>query len=441
MNTPIADFVRSYAESEKTRLHMPGHKGIPALGPEPLDITEIPGADVLYHASGVIAESERHAARLFGSANTLYSAEGSSLCVRAMLYLALQYARLTRRSARILAGRNAHSAFLSGAALLDLDVDWLRGTELLCCAPGPEALEERLASGDYAAVYLTSPDYLGHTAGIAALAAVCHRHGALLLIDNAHGAYLKFLTPSRHPLDLGADLCCDSAHKTLPVLTGGAYLHLSKGCPASLRTRAEAALRLFASTSPSYLILQSLDLANRALAGNFPMHLTVCAARVDALKQRLRAAGWLLEGDEPLKLTLCPKKRGYTGTELAAYLESRGLVCEFADPDYAVFMFSPLNQAEDFERLERVLLSLHARTPVKSPPPVLQRTERVLTPREAMLAPFETLPAAKCLGRVLAAPTVSCPPAVPVLLCGERVDAAALAVFDYYGIEKLDVVK
>ena len=72
---------------------------------------------------------------------------------------------------------------------------------------------------------------------------------------------------------------------------------------------------------------------------------------------------------------------------------------------------------------------------------MLQRTERVLTPREAMLAPFETLPAAKCLGRVLAAPTVSCPPAVPVLLCGERVDAAALAVFDYYGIEKLDVVK
>ena len=91
------------------------------------------------------------------------------------------------------------------------------------------------------------------------LADICHEHGVLLLVDNAHGAYLKFLTPSRHPLDLGADLCCDSAHKTLPTLTGCAYLHVSKSAPRELADYGKEALRLFGSTSPSYLMLASLD--------------------------------------------------------------------------------------------------------------------------------------------------------------------------------------
>ena len=89
MTTPIIDFVRRYAEKNGPRMHMPGHKGQAVVGPEALDITEIRGADELYHARGVIRESEENAAALFGSARTLYSAEGSSLCIRAMLYLAL----------------------------------------------------------------------------------------------------------------------------------------------------------------------------------------------------------------------------------------------------------------------------------------------------------------------------------------------------------------
>ena len=109
------------------------------------------------------------------------------------------------------------------------------------------------------AVYITSPDYLGGVQDIAALAEVCHARGVPLLVDNAHGAYLKFLSPSRHPLDLGADMCCDSAHKTLPVLTGGAYLHVAKGAMAAYEAEARHSLAVFGSSSPSYLILQSLD--------------------------------------------------------------------------------------------------------------------------------------------------------------------------------------
>ena len=106
MDTPICDFVRAYRERNPMRLHMPGHKGIPFLGPEPLDLTEMTGADDLYHPEGIIAQSEENAAALFGSGKTCYSTEGSSQCIRAMLYLALQYAHRDGKNPRILAGRN-----------------------------------------------------------------------------------------------------------------------------------------------------------------------------------------------------------------------------------------------------------------------------------------------------------------------------------------------
>ncbi|MBQ6274872.1 MAG: amino acid decarboxylase [Oscillospiraceae bacterium] len=443
MKTPICDFVRDYAAASPVRLHMPGHKGKALLGPEALDITEIPGADVLYRAKGVIRQSEENAAALFGSARTLYSAEGSSLCIRAMLQLAQLYARLQGRRPRIAAGRNAHRVFLEAAALLDLEIRWLGDAqELLSCQIRPEALEALFADEKTAptAVYVTSPDYLGNCAALAALAEFCHRNGALLLVDNAHGAYLKFLSPSRHPLDLGADLCCDSAHKTLPVLTGGAYLHLSQSCPQALLPMAEQALSLFASTSPSYLILQSLDAANALLAGDYPVRIADIAAKLEALKAALQSAGWTLSGTEPLKLTFRPKSRGYTGEELGALLGQAGIVCEFADPDCLVLMFSPACGADAFSRLQDALGRIPPRAPLREAAPPLPPPAPVLSPREALLSPFETLPVEAALGRILASPSVGCPPAVPILICGERIGPEALALFRYYGIETVDVI-
>ena len=442
MHTPICDFVRSYAASEALRLHMPGHKGQPLLGPEALDITEIPGADVLYRARGVIRESEENAARLFGSARTLYSTEGSSLCIRAMLQLAQLYARLRGEKPRIAAGRNAHRVFLEAAALLDLEIRWLgEGQELLSCPLTAEAVAALFAEAEPpAAVYVTSPDYLGGCAELAAIGEICHQNGALLLVDNAHGAYLKFLSPSRHPLDLGADLCCDSAHKTLPALTGGAYLHLSQSCPRELLPMGEQALSLFASTSPSYLILQSLDLVNALLTGDYPARIADTAARLDGLKTQLRAEGWTLTGTEPLKLTLCPKSRGYTGEELGELLQQAGIVCEFADPDYLVLMFTPACGADAFPRLLDALQAVPSRAPLREAAPPLPPPAPVLTPREALLSPFETVPVEKALGRILASPSVGCPPAVPILICGERIGAEALRLFAYYGIETVDVL-
>ena len=445
MNTPICDFARRYADSGALRLHMPGHKGAALLGPEPYDLTEIDGADSLYEASGIIRESEENASSLFGC-STLYSAEGSSLCIRAMLYLTVIYARQKGQRPLIAAGRNAHKAFVSAAALLDLELSWLYPEEnasYLICRPDPEKLDAFLARAPEkpAAVYITSPDYLGNTADIEGLARVCHRHGVLLLVDNAHGAYLKFLPRSRHPMDLGADLCCDSAHKTLPVLTGGAYLHLASGLPELFFRQAKNALCLFGSTSPSYLILQSLDRANRYLAEGYRERLAAFMKETAALKERLSCRGYTLVGDEPLKLTLAAKDYGYSGTALAALLRERGIVCEFADPDFLVLMLTPETGSAGLAMLEKALLSLPRRPALSEKAPGFCRAERVMSIREASLSPSEIVPVSACAGRVLAAANVGCPPAVPIVVCGERIDEAALRCFAYYGIKDCAVVK
>jgi len=442
MNTPICDFVLDYQLSNPVRMHMPGHKGKKLIGPENDDLTEIEGADVLYRSRGIIRESEENAARLFGAARTVYSAEGSSLCIRAMLYLALLTAKEKGIPARLLAGRNAHRTLMTAAALLDVEIDWLMpGKDLLSCDVTGKQLDEALQNGPYMAVFLTSPDYLGRCADLRAAADACRRHGVPLLVDNAHGAYLKFLPEDRHPLTLGADACCDSAHKTLSCLTGAAYLHLSENAPASWAEQAEQAMSLFASTSPSWLILQSLDRMNDELTGKWRANLEWTAEAVRRVKEALREEGWKLTGDEPMKLTLNAAERGYTGKELLKILRGAGIECEFADREYLVLMPSPETSGEEWERLWTALREIPRREPLAEKKPALPVPERVMSIREAMLSPQETLPAGRAVGRVLADACVSCPPAVPVVIAGERITKEAAACMVYYGIEDCQAVK
>ncbi|MBP3919200.1 MAG: amino acid decarboxylase [Clostridia bacterium] len=450
MTTPILDFAASYAASAPIRLHMPGHKGEPLTGSQAYDITEIDGADVLYHADGIIRESEENAAALFGTYRTFYSCEGSSLCIRAMLQLALLDAKRYGRSQVVLAARNAHKGFLCTAALLDFPIVWLyppdndRNSSILSCRVTPDMLRCALREMDTppAAVYLTSPDYLGNLCDIRALAEVCHAFGAPLLCDNAHGAYTHFLPESLHPMDLGADLCCDSAHKTLPALTGAAYLHISKNASARVyfAKEAERVLSLFASTSPSYLILQSLDALNACLCAEYPAQLLESVSALAAIRQKLQNSGYTVIGDEPQKLTLAPKSRGYTGVSLAAALSAHHIIPEFYDPDYLVLMNAPAIPRAALDRTAEILCALPKKPPIAEQPPMPRRLKTVCTPREAMLAPSVTLPLDACIGRVLASPGVSCPPAVPIAVCGEMLDEEAAAMFRYYGIQNCTVM-
>ena len=471
MNTPIVDFVRRYAASGTSRLHMPGHKGQSLLGCEPWDITEIKGADELYEAEGIIAQSEANATRLFGTAHTYYSTEGSSQCIRAMLCLALQAAPRTEQRPVLLAARNAHKALLYAAALLDFDIQWLwpapEDTGALCSCPvQPEALSaalEQLAGQGRTpfGVYVTSPDYLGGMQDIAALSAVCDAHGVPLLVDNAHGAYLRFLPGgSRHPIGLGAAMCCDSGHKTLPVLTGGAYLHLGPKAPVQNEAAVRNALALFGSTSPSYLILQSLDKCNQYLAEGYPLRLAKCCGVLTHLRQALneaaQAAGaalpLALDGParEPMKLTLDAAALGLTGRQLAETLRQSRMECEYADPRYVVLMFTPENPAQDYQRLFAALEPLCKAFTAPATLPeehreqfaaLAQQAKPRCTVRQAVFAPQETIPAAKALGRICAMPTVSCPPAIPLVVSGEEIGPEALELFAAYGVETVSVIQ
>lgn len=464
MNTPIYDFVENYRESDAVRLHMPGHKGVPGpLGVEPMDITEIDGADVLSQACGIIAESEANAGSLFGC-RTLYSTEGSSLCVRAMVFLLKMTALHRGVTPRILAARNVHRSFLDAVALLDIEVDWIMPKASgdngaysyeSCEIDGPELaemLEQLRESGRMpSAVYITSPDYLGNCADVAALAEVCHSNGCFLAVDNAHGAYLKFLAESAHPMDLGADVCCDSAHKTLPVLTGGAYLHLSRNMDPNL---AERAMAMFATTSPSYLILQSLDLCNAYLeeeGASFER----TAQRVAALREELTKAGYKTEGTEPWKITLEADKAFSDGDTLAETLLKYGIAVEYHDDRHVVMMFSAKTTEGEFALVGSVLEEITAAQSSEDEADAAEASDegeetitneagesadtedeesqsdvtdvatripvpvQVLTPAEAIWAESEYVDTSQCVGRVLAEPLVHMPPCVPVYMCGE----------------------
>ena len=444
MSTPICDFVRRYTQSEPVRFHMPGHKGVPVLGFEPYDITEIEGADELFTASGIIAESEAQAGALFG-AHTIYSTGGSTLCIQTMLHLAVRYAVSKGKAPCILAGRNAHKAFINAAALLDIDICWLypeNNDSYISCPITAQQVKSSLQNGGKkpVAVYLTSPDYLGNMLDIQAIAEVCHQAGVLLLVDNAHGAYLKFLPQSRHPIDLGADLCCDSAHKTLPVITGGAYLHISHDAPSTLAQQSKTSMSLFGSSSPSYLILQSLDAANDRMTA-FRAALVRFLPEKETLVQRLAGHGYALTGDEPLKITLCPKPFGYTGMRIAEILEENGIYPEFYDPDHVVLMLSPENSAGSLWHLENTLCSLERRIPITELPPCVPRPDMAIKPHQALFSESETLPIEDCLGRISAAAAISCPPAIPLAVCGERIDQHVVDCLRYYGVASCAVIK
>ena len=441
MKTPIVSFLKSYQEKSPVRMHMPGHKGAGILGFEGMDLTEIYGADELFAAEGIIKESEQNASNLFGCP-TYYSTQGSTLCIQTMCTILCQDAKSKGKKPKILAGRNAHRSFIHAAALLDFEIEWLYGnSDYLSCKIHAEDLEKAIIESLPTAVYLTNPDYLGNLLDIKSLASVCKKHNVLLAIDNAHGAYLRFLKDSLYPIDLGADLCCDSAHKTLPVLTGGAYLHLSDSLNQVWKNDVKHFMEYFSSTSPSYLIMASLDAANEVLDTTFKNSLFECIQRVDGLKNTLVQHGYTILSGEPMKITISTKEFGYTENEIANLLMECDIYPEFYDSDYIVLMPSPYNTKDDLKRLETCLCGIEGKPILVNKPPKLEQSKKAMNVRQALFSSSITLDVSKSLGQVCSSVTVSCPPAILPVIPGEVISESSIEVMKYYGIETIRVVK
>lgn len=441
MSTPLREAVEGYLAKGRARFHMPGHKGRPL----PLfadiarfDITEVEGADSLYGASGAIAETEARYAALYGSAASLLSAGGSTLCIQAMLALACP------PGSKLLAGRGAHAAAVNAMALLDLEPVWIYprtdpATGLALALTPKEAEEALLAHPDAAALYLTSPDYFGAVCDVAAISAACRRRGVPLLVDNAHGAHLAFLEPALHPIRLGADLCCDSLHKTLPVLTGGALLHI--GNPRFL-PEAKRRMALFGSTSPSYLVLLSADTALPYLESGVREDLARCARRNGALAALAGELGYRLPAGalDPVRLTLGFAGIGYTKEEYGAALRAQRIEPEYLGAQFCVLMASPFTADEDFARLEGALRQIPPRAPLPVPSLPELRPRRACSLREAGFSPGRTIPLSRAAGRVAGGVFSPCPPGIPLVLPGEILDGALCALLKNDGIQAVNVI-
>ncbi len=442
--TPICDFVNEYISLNKARLHMPGHKGADFLGFEKFDITEIDGADDLSNPKGIILKSENNASALFDTRHSFFVTGGSSQSIKAMVYMAKL--RSKTASNLILAGRNAHKAFLHAVSLLDIQVEWLypKEADSICsCDINDEDLENALngLKEKPMAVYITSPDYLGGMCDIKALSAVCNRHGVPLLVDNAHGAYLKFLENDLHPIKLGADMVCDSAHKTLPALTGAAYLHVSKNSDIDFEKNARLALTYFGSSSPSYLILQSLDKLNEILSEDFREGLHGAVIKIDKLKEFLVKKGVSVLNSDPLKLTIDCKKSGYSTQEIEALLQKNGVVLEYIDGRYVVLMLTPFNSNLDYDKIYEAFSDFVKKEEIISLEMKIQKAQQAMSFNNALFSKCETIEVERAKGRICGGYAVACPPAVPVVLSGELILEDSIKWLKQNNVKFIDVIK
>jgi len=442
MSTPLLEAANRYLDRDCSRFHMPGHKGapLPALGAVTrYDLTEVQGLDSLYHADGPIADLERRYSALYGTAGSLLSAGGSTLCIQAMLALACP------PGAKLLAARGVHTAAVNAMALLDLRPVWIYpDCDLetgLASTVSPKQVRAAVeANPDCAAVCVTSPTLTGQISDIAAISAICHRQGIPLLVDNAHGAHLRFLSPSLHPIGLGADLCCDSLHKTLPVLTGGALLHV--GNPACL-PRAKERMALFGSTSPSYPVMLSADLALDYIASRLPGDLFAVGGRLRELSRRARDRGFLLPAGslDPLRLTLGFSGLGYRRGDFAGHLAHCRVEPEYLSDHLCVLMAGGGNTARDFDRLRRLIEEARPRSPLAVPPAPPRPTPAVLTLRQAMFAQARSLPVDSARGHIASGMVTPCPPGVPLVVGGEMLSPEIIASLKNSGILHVNVIK
>lgn len=443
--TPLYQAALEYIQAGRARLHMPGHKGSadPSLfGGEllPFDLTEADGLDSLYQSDGAIARTEEAYRRLYRTAASCISAGGSTLGIQAMLALAVP------PGGKVIMARNVHIAAVNTMALLDLTPVWLCPPLQRNCphaaAVTPAQVEEALERHpDADAVYVTSPDYYGQLCDVAAIGQICRERDVPLLVDNAHGAHLRFLPQDLHPMTLGASLCCDSLHKTLPVLTGGAMLHVGDRRFAS---RAKSRMSLFGSTSPSYLIMLSIDRCLDYL-DRVEADLLRLLDRLEPLCALAAEQGYLPVSSsgqmDPARLTLSvwnsPLGRQGFGDRLRDY----GVEPEYLGPDYCVLLPSAFNPPSDFQRLEAFLRDTPARGDALWQPVEWPLPPQVLSVREATFSASELLPVEQCAGRIAAEATILCPPGIPVVMPGEKIDSSLEKMIKNTGIQRLNVVK
>ena len=414
---PIKKAVKAYAALETARFHMPGHKG----AYDPLDVTEVPGTDNLQKPAEAILESERLAAKALKAKDAFYLVNGSTVGDLAML-------ALLGSGKRVLLGRNCHKSVINGLTFADHTAFPLFPDENGIYSA--EEIDGRLTESPCDAVFITSPTYRGYVSPIDEIAGVCHKHGALLLVDCAHGAHLSF-SDQLPPVPVEADMWVVSSHKTLEAMTQTAVLLVGESCPFS-RGAIQRVLNMFQSTSPSYPLMLSIESSILGHA-NWDWHI----ARIREFIERLKTVNGI-------KLFGCDRwdhditrvnigLEGVTGYELSRRLESMGIYPEMEDLECVTLITAPADRDEWYERLIDALNLIGPRDRVIYHTNVIKERicgEQAVSIRNAVMGSTETVGFMEAVGRVSAG-TVGCyPPGIAILFPGERISERAIGLID-----------
>ena len=430
MPAPLYDALRALADSRPLRLDMPGHHGEPLprgfLWPSDIDFTENGATgDLFGEEPDEIQQAERLWAERLGFDACLFLTGGSTPGIHTGLAL------LAGAGGAAAIDRGSHRSVYHALALLDLTPTflprpWLAGEGVAGPIP-PETVEETLnARPDIKTVCITSPTYYGVLSDIPAIAAVCHAHGAKLMVDGAHGAHLPFLGYEGYQ---AADVVVMSAHKTLPA-PGQAALLFANDFPLSELQRWGA---VYGTSSPSYVLMAALDAARGYMEGEGAARYRETVRLVEELRGRwpaLRERGGLAL--DPTRLVLTSPD----GFALGSALRARGAYPEMADAGHVVSILTCADGPGQFARLERLLKEAGPTGPCAPVPPPPEAPEAVLTPRQALFAPRVCLPLADCAGRIAAGQIAPYPPGVPVIAPGERIEKKHLAYLREIGYNR-----
>lgn len=437
----LIQLLRENRDSGCIPMHMPGHKRncsevyLRELGAD-LDITEIHGFDSLHGASGILLDAMQYAANRWGSRQSYFLVGGSTCGILAGIYAAVQ------KGDRILMSRNCHKSVynaveLTGVSPVYLVPEWdsVWGLE---GAISPERVKKAIAENpDIGLVVITSPTYDGVVSNVAEIANVVHEAGAVLMVDEAHGAHLD-LSPYfvGGAVKAGADLVVQSLHKTMPSLTQTAIAHV---CSERIDAcRFADALSIFETSSPSYLLMSSIDECinymqkpvfekwSRAVAENKHKFSLLAKLRVFGCGNTPAEQKWKRD---PSKILVSTRFCDLTGPQLARLLrEQYSIEVEMAAAQYILAMTGPGDTVETIGTLAQALYEIDQKcekleSDLYMPPPV---PERVCGVYAAKRGRRSNVVRSSATGKISGEYIYAYPPGIPLVVPGERLDEALL---------------
>ncbi len=449
--------LEAYAQSDYYPFHMPGHKRNREVlhGRARADITEIEGFDDLHHAKGILKEAQERAAELYGAKRSFYLLNGSTLGI-----LTAIFATTGQREAIILA-RNCHRSAYHAAILRELQADYIFPETDQSGINGPitrQMVEEAFKRQPKArALILTSPSYDGVVSDIEAIAEVVHEHGAYLIVDEAHGSHFGM-----HPdfpessVRRGADLVIQSLHKTLPSYTQTALLHCNR---PELEKELERHLRIFMTSSPSYLFMAGMDECILRMKKEGRALLEKLSRRLDEFYRQTAELKYL----HVMRPEEMQKKGAYdfdksrlilhagphmNGNQLQQILHDEyHLEMEMAAGSYVIAITSVMDTEEGFSRLAEALQRIDAAYPVEtgegkkvdfSQKERDPKEERMLLAK-AFYADSERVLLEEARGKILAEFIYIYPPGIPEVVPGERLSRESLERICYWKKIGLDL--